>query len=358
MTVRVGVIGTGVGRAHLRGYRACPEAKVWALCDVNEKRLQTVGDQFDIPFRFTDYQDMLAMKELDAISVALPNYLHAPVTIAALTAGKHVLCEKPLAATLADAEEMVAASQRTGQTLMVTFNYRYRADTRFIKTQVEKGALGPVYHVRAGWVRRRGIPKVGGWFTRKAKSGGGPLIDLGVHIMDLVMWMLDYPQVLTVSGATHNALATLGKGSRTPFDGTTDFDVEDVAIAFLRLAGGTSVALEISWASHSSASDDYYLHLLGAESGAELSVHNYATEDTVRLYGELADHPVEIRPTLNNEMTGHEGAVREFVASILEEREPSSPGEQGLVVAQLLDAIYRSAETNQEIDLSSTGSNV
>ena len=347
--VRVGVIGAGVGKAHLAGYKACPEAELIALCDTDAERLQAVGDQYQVPQRFTDYHEMLALPELDAVSVALPNFLHAPVSIAAMEAGKHVLCEKPLAATLADAEAMVAASQATGRRLMITFNYRYRGDAQYIKRLMEGGELGRVYHVRAGWMRRRGIPKVGGWFTRKAMSGGGPLIDLGVHILDLTMWFLGYPEVATVSGVTHNALASQGKGAAVPFRGLEDYDVEDLAAAFLRLRNGTSISLEISWASHSSASDDYFVHLRGDRSGAELTVHNYAREDTVRLYGDLGGRPVEFAPQIPPTISGHEGAVREFLASIREGRAPSSPAAQGLVISRLLEAIYRSAATGREI---------
>jgi len=349
--LRVGVIGAGVGKAHLAGYRACPEAELVALCDMDAERLKAVADQYQVPQRFTDYHEMLASAGIDAVSVALPNNLHAPVSIAAMKAGKHVLCEKPLAATLSDAEAMVAASQATGRKLMITFYYRYRGDAQYIKRMMEGGELGRVYHVRAGWMRRRGIPKPGGWFTRKAMSGGGPLIDLGVHILDLTMWFLGYPEVATVTGVTHNALASLGKGAAMPFR-VQDYDVEDLAAAFLRLKNGASISLEISWASNSSASDDYFVHLRGDQRGAELTVHNYAREDTLRLYGDLDGQPVEFRPALPPTISGHEGAVREFLAAIREGREPSSPATQGLVISRLLDAIYRSAATGREIVLS------
>ena len=352
--IKIGVIGVGVGRAHLRGYLACPEAEVVALCDVDEARLQAVADEYHVPHRFTNYKEMLALGGLQAVSVALPNDLHAPVSIAALEAGKHVLCEKPLASTLPDAEAMVEASHRTGKILMITFNYRYRTDARFLKGLMSENRLGRVYHVRAGWVRRCGIPKAGSWFTHKEKSGGGPLIDLGVHVLDLTMWLLGYPEVVTVSGATHNALASLGKGASNglPFQGVQDCDVEDLAVAFLRLRNGSTISLEISWASYSSASDDYFVHLMGAQGGAELTVHNYARKDTVRLFGDLDGQPTETRPRLPETPSGHEGAVREFLSCIRTGAKPTASAENGLTIMRLLDAIYRSAQSDQEIRLS------
>ncbi len=349
----VAVIGVGVGRAHLRGYLACPDAEVVALCDVDKERLNAVADEYGIPLRYTDYRELLKLRDLAAVSVALPNYLHAPVSIAAMEAGKHVLCEKPLAATVPDAETMVATSQRTGKLLMITFNYRYRSDAQYLKRLLAEQRLGRVYHVRAGWMRRRGIPKAGSWFTHKDKSGGGPLIDLGVHVLDLVMWLLGYPEVATVSGATHNALACLGKGasSGAPFQGLADCDVEDLAVGMIRLRNGTTISLEISWASYSSASDDYYVHLMGDQSGAELTVHNYGRRDTVRLFTDIDGQPAEMRPQLPEAISGHEGAVREFINCIRTGAQPTATAAHGLTIIRLLDALYRSAAMGQEVCL-------
>jgi predicted dehydrogenase len=350
--LKVAVIGVGVGRAHLRGYLACPDAEVVALCDADAARLEAVADEYHIPKRCTDYKELLKMPDLDAVSVALPNFLHAPISIAAMEAGKHVLCEKPLAATLPAGEAMVEASRRTGKLLMITFNYRYRSDAQFIKGLINEKRLGRVYHVRAGWQRRRGIPKAGSWFTRKAQSGGGPLIDLGVHVLDLTMWFLGYPEVVTVSGAMHNALACQGKGAS---DGASfrpeDYDVEDMALGFLRLRNGSTIALEISWASNGGASDDYFVSLMGDQAGAELYVHNYGRRDTVRLYSDLAGRPVATHPDLPDVIGGHEGAVCEFLTCVRTGAKPTASAENGLTILRLLDALYRSAESGQEIRL-------
>jgi predicted dehydrogenase len=351
--IKVGVIGCGVGRFHLAGYSKLPNVEVMALAGLDEARCQQLAAEYGIPRLFTDYRDLLALPEIDAVSVCVPNCLHAPVATAALAAGKHVLCEKPLAATVAEGEAIVAAARRARRKLMVSFNYRFRGDSQTLQRHIAAGGLGEVYYVKAGWLRRSGIPGIGSWFTCQAEAGGGPLIDLGVHVLDLALWFLGYPEIVAVSGATYAKFGPRGKGfwggDRFP-PGTAGCDVEDLATAFVRLAGGATMAVETSWASYTSAGDDYHVHLFGDEGGAELTVRNYTQKDTLRFFGELAGVPTETRP-LYPEMGSHEAAIRHFVECLVEDREPAASGEQGLAVLRLIAAIYQSAATGREVVL-------
>jgi predicted dehydrogenase len=247
--IKVGVIGAGVGRLHLLGYRALGDAvEITALCDSNQERLIKTADEFDIPLRFTDIDQLVSSDEIDAVSVALPNHLHTPVATAALETGHHVLCEKPLAENVEAAQSLVEAVETAKTKFMMCFNRRYRRDVQWMKQLVDTGKLGQIYQVNAGWVRETGIPS-GGWFGSKAMSGGGPLIDLGVHVLDAVMWLLNHPAPLTVSG---NVQANFGPRNRKQWDQwgqpdpTRPFDVEDSATAFIRLRGVHTHSRELS----------------------------------------------------------------------------------------------------------------
>jgi len=182
--VRVGVIGMGMGRNHAVAYRDCPEAELVAICDVDSHRLEQVAGEVH-PWRtYTQAEDLLADGEIDAVSLCLPNALHCETAIRALEAGKHVLCEKPLAMNAAEGERMVETARRLGRTLMMHFNYRFQPTSQAVKRFVDEGQLGEIYFGRTLWHRNRGIPGIGRWFTRKEAAGGGALIDLGVHRLD------------------------------------------------------------------------------------------------------------------------------------------------------------------------------
>ena len=350
--LRVGVIGGGIGRHHLHGYSLlADEVDIVALCDLDEARLKEVGDQYNIPWRYTDINEFLTSGQVEAASVCLPNSLHAPISIVALAAGLHVLCEKPMAENGAAAQKIVEIAAQSPGKFMVCYNRRYRPDIQWLKAILRQGILGRIYQVKAGWVRETGIPGWQAWFTNKQLSGGGPLIDLGVHMLDAVMWLLDYPQPLTISGSVQaNFGPRLAKMWRPGAGQVAPFTVEDAALAFIRLTGNTSLTLEASWASHSKPGlDDFYLTLMGTEGTAELYVANYATENTLTLYTEIKGAPVVTHPTIKVSRTDHDYAVAEFVRCIREDRASPAPAEQGLTVMKMIDAIYQSAETGQEV---------
>lgn len=341
--VGVGVIGVGIGSLHIQGYKQCPEAEVIAVCDANEERARACANQYGIPNVYTDYKEMLSRNDIDAVSICTPNYLHAPMTIAAFEAGKHVICEKPLAMTPAEGEAMVEAAKKAGKLFMTAFNNRFRGDSQVLKKFIDNGRLGEIYYGKTGWIRRKGIPGMGSWFTKKSMSGGGPLIDIGVHVLDLALWFMGCPKAVTVTGSTYAKFGPKGEGSGTWGTAETNggFDVEDLAAAFIRLDTGATLFLEASWASHIKQ-DMIYTSLCGTEGGADL--------EPLQIYTDIDGVQTDLLPSFP-QLSGHIMEIRHFVDCLTKGTELISTGEQGLEVVRILDAIYRSAEQGKEITL-------
>ncbi len=352
--IKVGVVGAGIGRHHLIGYRALPnDVEVVALCDVNESRLNEIGNAYNVPRYFTDYNELFTSGEIEAVSICLPNSLHAPVSMAALEVGLHVLCEKPLAENLASSYKIAEAVARAPGKFMICFNRRYRLDVQWMKQVLAQGKLGQIYQVKTGWVRETGIPGWGGWFLDKTIAGGGPLIDLGVHMLDAAMWLLDYPEPLTVSGSIGANFgprnAKTWQASGTPFP----YTVEDSALAFIRLAGDVTLSLETSWASHARPGlDDFFITLMGTQGTIELYVANYAKENTLTFYTEIGGTPVVTHPSVKLTKPDHEYAITEFIRCIKEDTAPTASVEQGLTIMKIIEAIYQSADAGREVGLS------
>lgn len=341
--VGIGVVGVGIGSYHIQGYKQCPEAEVVAVCDVNQARAQATADQYGIANVYTDYAEMLNRSDIDAISVCTPNFLHAPMAIAAFEAGKHVICEKPLAMTPAEGEAMVAAAKKSGKLFMTAFNNRFRGDTQVLKKFIENGDLGDIYFAKTGWIRRKGVPGMGSWFTRKSMSGGGPLIDIGVHVLDLTLWLMGNPKAVTATGTTYAKFGPTGNGSGSwgVADASGGFDVEDLASAFIRLDTGATIMLEASWASHVKG-DAIYTNLCGTKGGADL--------EPLRIYTDMNGVPSDITPSFP-QLAGHLMEIRHFVDCLTKGTELISTGEHGLEVVRILDAIYTSAAQGKEVSL-------
>lgn len=352
--LRVGVVGLGfAGETHLKSYLKLPNIEAVALAGLEADKLAQLGATYNVPHLYADYQEIIARDDIDIVSVCTPNYLHAPIAIAALERGKHVLCEKPLARSGSEAAAIVEAATRAQRVLHIAFNHRQRGDVQTLKRYIEAGSLGRIYHAKASWMRRSGIPGMGSWFTNKDMAGGGPLIDLGVHVLDLALYLLDEPQVATVSAATY---AEIGPSGRGGWIGSTkqivgaNYEVEDLATAFLRLANGTTLLLEASWATYGSAGDDFGVTLYGTEGGAEIRVKNYNWEDTLRIYTDVADLPAEVHPRLV-QGEGHLAVVRDFIAAIRSGDWAAHTGTGGLRRAQIIDACYTSAQQGREVVL-------
>jgi predicted dehydrogenase len=352
--LRVGVIGAGVGVLHLNGYAANPDVEIVAIAGLDDERVRRAATTYNIARTYRHYEELLADSSIDAVSVCLPNVLHAPVTIAALEAGKHVLVEKPLARNTAEGRAMIAAAEASGKVLMIAFNRRFRQDVLWLKRRIAAGALGDIYYAKAFWMRRAGIPRLGSWFVSKEQAGGGPLVDLGVHVLDMALYMLGEPAVRTVSASTYAAFGPRGlKGweGRVAFgDAGLTYEVEDLATAFLRLDRGATLHLEASWATHSAAADDFGVTLYGTEGGAELFVRNYATANTVRMFTDIDGVPTDMTVDVRSS-EGRAEMIDRFVDAVLD-RGPADPGAlEGLRRTAVLEACYASAAAGHELTL-------
>jgi predicted dehydrogenase len=350
--LRVGVIGAGIGMFHAQAYAALPNVELAAIAGLDTERVVALAARHGVGRTYRDYAELLAQPDIDAVSVCVPNALHAPVTIAALAAGKHVLVEKPLARTPDEGRAMIAAAEAAGKILMIAFNHRQRSDVQWLKDYVASGALGRIYYAKAYWMRRQGIPGLGSWFVNKAMAGGGPLIDLGVHVLDMAMFLLGEPDPLAVSAATYAEFGPRGLkgwGAKQSTGASGAYEVEDLGTAFVRLAGGTTLLLEASWASHGSAGDDYGVVLYGTEGGAELTIKNYAQDQTIRLFTDVHGLPHDSVPRVPRGEDGHTAVIRRFVAAVCDGA-PAIPGAaDGLRRALVLDACYRSATLGREV---------
>lgn len=354
-SLRIAAIGTGgiFKSAHGPALLKLPEVEVVALCDVAESKARGLAESFDVPDDrvFTDYRDVLKLDEVDAVDICTSNKFHSEIAVAALEAGKHVFCEKPDAVSAAEARRMAGAAEASGKTLMVMRNNRFRADTQYLKRLCDNGRMGEVYTGRCGWVRRRGIPGKGGWFTTKELSGGGPLIDLGVHMIDVAIWLMGNPRPVAVSGATYREFADSAASDsvhsqfgEAKADGT--FDVEDLAIGFIRFDNGASLQIEFSWASNIEQEHNF-VELRGSRAGAivhSLKPLRVFTEEDGTLI-DLAPKPAALKPA------EHAANLAHFVDVVLRGADPIFTPEQGVHMIQILEAIYESAETGREVRL-------
>jgi predicted dehydrogenase len=352
--LRAGVIGLGyAGEQHLKNFVRVPGVEPVALAGLERDHLRQLGKRYGVPDLYTSWEDLVSRDDLDIVSIGAPNHLHAPIAVSALEGGRHVLCEKPLARNGGEAQLIVDAARAADKAVHIAFTQRERGDVQALKRHVEEGNLGRIYHSKATWMRRNGIPGMGGWFTSKDLAGGGPLIDLGVHMVDMALYLMGEPAVESVSCATYAELGPQGRGGRIGsglMSGENPFEVEDLATAFLRLAGGATLTLEAGWAVYRESSDDFGVTLYGTDGGAEMKVKNYGTSDTVRIYTDVAGVPAVVTPEIEPR-EGHLAVIRRFVETIHSGKWEGQHGEDGLDRARIIDACYASALENREVSM-------
>jgi len=344
--IRVGIIGAGfiAQEAHLPAYASLGEAEVVALADVNLERAKSVAGKFGVTKVFPDYRKLLALKEIEAVNICTPNAFHKPAAIAALRAGKHVLVEKPAAMNAAEVKAMIAEAKQAKKILMVGVNCRFMAETGLLKRAINAGALGKIYYAEAVFLRRRGIP---GWgaFTEKKASGGGPMMDLGVHVLDLALYLMGFPEPVAVSGLTyaeigrrpHNA-ATAGYWSWDP----KKFDVEDMAVGLVRFRNGASLYLKTSWAANI-PKDEFGVVVVGTRGGCR-------THPT-GIHGEEYGNLVDLTPVDLPKVESHKEEIGRFLEAIRKGLPSPVPPEEALTVTRILDGIYLSARRGREVRL-------
>lgn len=347
--LKVGIVGVGgIARTHIPGWLASEDAELAAGSDVSEEALQAWGKAHGITKLYSDPKDLFADPDIDIVDVCTPNNYHAPLSIAALQAGKHVICEKPLAPTPDQVKEMIAARDQSGKMLMCAQSSRFSGASLAMKAELDKGVLGDVYHARCWALRRSGVPGRPGFIMRQ-HSGGGPCIDIGVHVLDLTLWLMGNPKPVSVTGVARAELAkqpgafsTMGRGGGEISDA---FDVEDFASAFVRFENGATLILETSWMLHHEK-DDRQIWIYGTKGGAHLPKGEIYYSDNA-----TKQHYNNALQNTGDRMKSHALECVTFAKAIAEGKPSPVPAEQSLQVMAILDGIYRSQETGGELKL-------
>ncbi len=345
--LNIGIIGTGwPGQMHAQAAREEEGAVLYCCADLDDERRASFEKKYAPKKSYTEYQTMLQDRALDVAVVCLPNFLHFPVSLAALQAGKHVLCEKPPTLNAEEAKILREEARKRGLIYSFSRQFRFSPEMQLARSLVQEGRLGKIYHAKATFVRSRGIPTgVGGWFTEKKRSGGGALIDIGIHALDAVWYLMGTPRPLTVSAQVFRNFAHLVS--------VPVFDVDDAAFGFIRFDNGAVVQLETSWAGN--LTDDipprqYF--------GRELTNSVlYGTKASIRLRpfalfedqkGELVHVALEARP---GESGGFELQLRNFLAAVRGEEKPMNDADQAVALMEMIDGIYASSELGREVPL-------
>jgi predicted dehydrogenase len=349
--MKVAIIGCGTiaNAAHIPSYLKNPKAEIKYFCDIIPERAKKAVDKYGCGTAVTDYRELLKDPELTAVSICTPNDTHASISIAAMKAGKHVLCEKPAARTYAEALEMQRVQHETGKILNIGVVNRFNDNVNLIKEYIDSGKLGDVYRVYASFRAHRSIPGLGGAFTTKAIAGGGALIDWGVHYLDIVMYCCGDPKVLTVSG---EAFCKLGVDMKSyaytdmwagppKYDGI--YDVDDSVTAMIRTAGPT-ITINGAWAENIGAGEQY-IDFIGDKAGIRLQ---YGGDFT--LY--TAEHGALVEYTPETKTRDHfQNEIDAFVNCIETGEKLASHIDINIITSQLMQAIYDSAEQHKEIAL-------
>lgn len=348
-SINVGVIGTGsISAMHLQSYQKHSNANLLAVCDLNEERAQRAAEKYGATKVYTNYNELLADPEIDAVSICTWNNTHAEISIAALNAGKHVLVEKPLCRTVEEALQVQEAVKSSGKLLQVGFVRRYDPNAQMLREFADKGEFGDIYFAKASSVRRLGNP--GGWFSDIERSGGGPLIDIGVHVIDLCWYMMGRPKPVSVSANTYRKLGNRSNVRNLSFYKAADYDaekntVEDMANAMIRFENGASLLVDVSFTLHSKENLQS-VKLYGDKGGFEI-------DPEVVIVTEKHDTIINIQPQTDNKgfdfNAAFQSEVDHFISSIENGTSPLSPVEDGVEIMKILCGIYESAEKGVEV---------
>jgi len=342
--LKVGIIGVGgIAGLHVPGWNTSNEAEIVAGCDLNEEALQNWGREHSVKRLYADAGDMFQNPDIDIVDICAPDTLHAPLAIAALEAGKHVLCEKPLAPTPDEIRQMMAARDRAGTLLMTAQSMRFGGRAKAFKTEVDTGVLGQVYHARSWYLRRGGVP-IGPGFILRDDRGGGTCVDIGVHVLDFALWLMCNPHPVAVSGVAcaglENQEGPFSGGGQAAIPG--EREVEDFVSGFVRFDSGASLILEVSWLLH--GTDENQTWLYGSEGGCHWpSCTFYETSYATR---QQFDRTLQL---LDEGPPSHAQECVEFARAVAGGGPSPVPAEESLQVMTILDGIYRSQQSGREV---------
>lgn len=353
--VKVGIIGCGgiANGKHLPSLSKLGTVELVAFCDIVVEKAHEAAQQYGVAGAkvYEDYTELLKDGSIDVIHVCTPNDSHAEISIAALESGKHVMCEKPMAKTAADARRMVEVAKRTGKKLTVGYNNRFRPDSLYLKQVASNGDLGDIYFAKAHAIRRRAVP-TWGVFLDEEKQGGGPLIDIGTHALDLTLWVMDNYEPKAVLGTTFHKLSQ--KENAANAWGSWDpkkFTVEDSAFGMITMKNGATIILESSWALNTLDVKEAKCTLSGTEGGADM-------EDGLRLNGEkhsrLYKNQIELGTKGVDFYDGKQESMQDtelrlWIDAVINDTQPIVTPEQACVVSEILEAIYESAKTGKAV---------
>jgi predicted dehydrogenase len=352
---RIAIIGCGgiANGKHMPSLKKLANVEMAAFCDIVGERANQAKDKFGSNEAkvYYNYKDVLNDESIEIVHVCTPNDSHAEITIAALEAGKHVMCEKPMAKTSEDARRMVEAAKRTGKKLTIGYNNRFRTDSQYLHRLCEEGELGEIYFAKAHAIRRRAVP-TWGVFLDEEKQGGGPLIDIGTHALDLTLWMMNNYKPKVVLGTSYHKLSQRENAANAfgPWN-PEEFTVEDSAFGMITMENGATIILESSWALNTLEIDEAKCTLSGTEGGADM-------KNGLRINGEKNSKLYTTDIELNvggvafyngNEETAPDLEMRLWIEAIENDTEPVVTPEQACVVSEILEAIYESAKTGKAV---------
>lgn len=354
--LKIGIVGCGgiANGKHLPAIKANGNFEIKAFCDLIRERAVKAREEYDFKDAkiFTDYKELLK-EDLDAVYVLTPNNAHAPVAIAALEAGKHVMCEKPMAKTYEEAKQMVETAKKTGKILTIGYQNRYRNDSEYLKRSCENGDLGEIYYAKAHAIRRRAVP-TWGVFLDEEKQGGGPLIDIGTHALDLTLWMMDNYEPELVVGSVFRKLADQTETGNAWGDwDPKEYTVEDSAVGFIKMKNGATINLEASWALNTLDVGEAQTTLCGTKAGADMkkglrinrvSYNKQCTETPDLSVGGVAFYD-------GKEQTDADVEQQVFYDAVVNGKPLVVKPEQAMVVTRILEAIYESAKTGKAVYL-------
>lgn len=348
--LRIGIIGCGtIGSVHADAYAKVAAAKVTALCDSLPERLREKAERHKISKTYSDYHQLLSDPEIDAVSICVPNDMHAPIAIDAFKAGKHVFLEKPMTLNAEIGKTILDARDASGKKLQMGMVWRQTPEAIVVKEAVDNGRLGEIYQIRVKLIRRRGIPGLGGWFTTKSQSGGGGLIDIAVHFLDLAMWMTGYWEPTRVSAKTYSKFGSPMKeyhyvsmwAGPPKYDGV--FDVDDYAAGLIRFGKKATLSFEVAWACN--AEDESWIELLGTRGGVKIG-----TDKTI-LRTEMDSRIADVQLYYDNKKDRFAAEMEQFTEAVLGRGDVAATGEEGVITMKLLDAIYKSSELDREVEV-------